>query len=141
MSEADEERARLAEDIRRLLGVDVEFEKLSVDDLRRLLVILTNLRRLAAVGAHAVRRRLKTRVNTMLNMRLGDMISDDGLLAELSKDNGPLGLGILPALVGRGEEPEPSHYRRARRRRTTAATSGQEAPGAEGEAEQHADHG
>ncbi|MFP3208222.1 MAG: hypothetical protein RXR82_00400 [Nitrososphaeria archaeon] len=136
MSGSDDERERLAAGLRRLLGVDVEFEKLSVEELRRLHVVLTNLRRLAVIGAQAIRSRLRSRVNAMLNMRLGDLMSDEGLLVELSRDDGPLGLGILPALIGR--EDKPKRYRRARRARPA---SGKEAPGAQGEAEEHPDHG
>jgi hypothetical protein len=124
VSGSDDERERLAAGLRRLLGVDVEFEKLSVEELRRLHVV------------QAVRSRLRSRVNAMLNMRLGDLMSDEGLLVELSRDDGPLGLGILPALIGR--EDKPKRYRRARRARPA---SGEEAPGAQGEAEEHPDHG
>ena len=132
----------IADELRSLLGTDIQFERLSLEDLNKLHAILNDVLRLALVGAQVLRNKVAMGMGT----KLGDLLRDEklfgegGILGNLAQGDGILGLGLLPILIGssppaqRAERPKSgarSGYRRSRKN----------APGAEGEAEEHPDHG
>lgn len=126
----DRKKEELADRLRQLLGADIEFERLSTNDLNKLYHILSNLQQLALVGVNALRMTLQSEGR---NLKLSDLVGDkrllgeNGILSKMVGDNGILGLGILPNIL-RGpvieeEEEERPRYRRSRKK--SPATEGE----------------
>jgi hypothetical protein len=143
--EAD--KKKIADELRSLLGTDIQFERLSLEDLNKLYAILNNVQRLALVGAQVLRNRVVMGVGAGLRgTKLGDLLRDErlfgegGILGNLAQGDGILGLGLLPILIG-SSPPAQRAERQKSGTRSGYRRSRKNAPGAEGEAEEHPDHG
>lgn len=94
------DKAELSRSIRELLGVDVEFERLSAGDLYKLYMALRNWGTLLQTAGRSARVNFQEKV---LSKPVGELLKKPNIVPEIigvdsgSKD-GPLGLGILSGL-------------------------------------------
>jgi len=87
-------KEQMSEKLNSLLGLEsdpIGFEKLSKEDLERLLTVFTNLAQVAQIGVRSVRDRLQEGIllkpaGEVLNMRVIDLI------ASIRKEGGILGM-------------------------------------------------
>jgi hypothetical protein len=95
----------LANKLRQIMQVDVEFEKLSTDDLRKLLRVVTSVPLMSQIEVRALRANFNERV---MDKPVRELLKPGVLQKELAgaepTDDGPFGLGLasraLKALKG-----------------------------------------
>ena len=97
-------KSDLSDEINRILGLEkeIDFSKLSREDLQGLLDFFREPANLVSLGTKQLREKVRKEI---LDRPLRDFI-EGGLGGLEGEDRGPLGLGILPSLMKRAQKKE-----------------------------------
>lgn len=104
---------KLAAGLRELLGIDVQFEKLSKEELIKLWTVTTNMSTLAQVGVKNLKVKAQGQVREALEKPLKELLNtprllkEGGLLHTLTQGEGILGLGIFKGILGEPHQEKP----------------------------------
>jgi hypothetical protein len=83
-------KEELADHLRKILGTDIEFEKLSKEDLEKLVKIFDNIASILKIAVAGAREKI-------LSKPLGELL-------QLNEKGGILGLGIIPSIFEKTKE-------------------------------------
>lgn len=97
-------KADISDEINRILGLEVDFSKMSREDLEKLKDFFGDPSKLITLGIKQTRAKVRSEIldrplKEFLERPLIELL--EGEAAEGKADRGPLGLGILPSIMRR----------------------------------------
>ena len=86
---AKHQKERIAAQLNKILGLNIKWTRLSLEELQQLHEIFTKPAKFLAIGRNVAKHFWTEEI---LNRRVGELLGAEG------EDKGPLGLGILPRI-------------------------------------------